>query len=98
MIDRFDKPETLFYVDPPYWGCENYYGNGVFSREDFAVLRDRLAGIKGKFIMSINDVPEIREMFRDFAIQEVPTKYSMGKEGVKPVTELLIMNYQPPKV
>lgn len=98
VIDRFDKPETLFYVDPPYWGCENYYGNGVFSREDFAVLRDRLVGIKGKFIMSINDVPEIREMFRDFTIQEVPTKYSMGKEGVKPVTELLIMNYQPPKV
>lgn len=97
VIDRFDKPETLFYVDPPYWGCENYYGNGVFSREDFGVLRDRLAGIKGKFIMSINDVPEIREMFRDFTIQRVQTKYSMGKEGVKSVTELLIMNYQPSK-
>lgn len=97
VIDRFDKPDTAFYVDPPYWGCENYYGNGVFSREDFTVLRDRLAGLKGKFVMSINDVPEIRELFKDFIIREVPTKYSMAKDGVKPVTELLIFNYEPPK-
>lgn len=98
VIDRFDKPDTVFYVDPPYWGCENYYGNGVFSREDFTVLRDRLASLKGKFVMSINDVPEIRALFKDFIIREVPTKYSMAKDGVKPVTELLIFNYEPPKV
>jgi len=97
VIERFDKPDTLFYVDPPYWGCENYYGNGVFSRDDFTVLRDLLAGIKGKFIMSINDVPEIREMFADFTIQAVPTKYSLGSSAVRRVTELLVMNYQPGK-
>lgn len=79
--------------DSIYWGCENYYGDGVFIREDFTVLRNRLANIMGKFIMSINDVPEIREMFRNFIIQDVPTKYSIGKETVKSVAELLIMNY-----
>lgn len=57
------------------------------------MLRNRLANIMGKFIMSINDVPEIREMFRNFIIQDVPTKYSIGKETVKSVAELLIMNY-----
>jgi DNA adenine methylase len=97
IIDRFDKPDTLFYVDPPYWGCENYYGNGVFSQADFTILRDRLASIKGKFVMSINDVPEIRELFKDFTIREVPTKYSMAKDRVTQVTELLIFNYDPTK-
>jgi DNA adenine methylase len=97
VIDRFDKPETFFYIDPPYWGCENYYGNGLFSRDDFTVLRDRLAQLKGKFIMSINDVPEIRELFKDFTILEVPTKYSLSQNGIKSVTELLILNYEPPK-
>ncbi len=95
VIDRFDKPDTFFYVDPPYWGCENYYGEGVFSQDDFLVLRDKLAGIKGKFIMSINDVPEIRALFKGFKIRKVPTKYSLSGSS-KPVTELLIFNFDPP--
>lgn len=98
VITRFDKPDTLFYLDPPYYGCENDYGNGMFSREDFTVLRDLLASIKGKFVMSINDVPEIRELFKDFVIREVPTKYSTAQLAATPVTELLIFNYAPPTV
>lgn len=22
------KPDTFFYLDPPYYGCEDYYGDG----------------------------------------------------------------------
>lgn len=94
VIERNDKPETLFYVDPPYYGCEDYYGNGIFSREDFTTLRDQLTRIQGKFILSINDVPEIRELFKDFTILEVPTRYSVASHSVKPVVELLIINYE----
>jgi DNA adenine methylase len=25
VLARYDRPETLFYLDPPYWGCEDYY-------------------------------------------------------------------------
>lgn len=57
----------------------------------------RLAGIEGKFVMSINNVPEIRELFKDFLIQKVATKYSVNKSENKGVTELLILNYTPPK-
>lgn len=63
VIKRYDKPETVFYIDPPYWDCEGYYGKGIFSREDFAVLAGLLAGIKGKFILSLNDTPGVRETF-----------------------------------
>jgi len=24
LIACFDRPETFFYLDPPYYGCENY--------------------------------------------------------------------------
>jgi DNA adenine methylase len=30
ILERFDKPHTFFYIDPPYYGCENYYGDGIF--------------------------------------------------------------------
>ncbi len=53
-----------FYVDPPYWDCENYYGKGLFCREDFTVLAELLGKIEGKFILSLNDKPEVRELFR----------------------------------
>jgi hypothetical protein len=47
--------------------------------------------------MSINDVPEIRELFKDFCIEEVPTTYlTAGANKQKKVTELLISNYTPP--
>jgi len=94
VVRRFDRPHTLFYLDPPYYGCENYYGKGIFSRADFAKLAELLAGIKGKFIMSINDNNEIRKLFGAFNIRRVSTRYSVGKARQKPVKELLITNYQ----
>ena len=94
IIPRYDRPGTFFYVDPPYFNCEGYYGPDIFSRDDFSRLASLLKAIQGKFIMSINDVPEIRALFKGFRIEEVSTTYSMpGAQAKKKVTELLIMNY-----
>lgn len=95
FVTRYDGPGTLFYLDPPYWGCENDYGKAMFSREDFAAMAGSLRGIKGRFILSINDVPEIRETFAGFAFREVKTTYSVGGgSGSKPErAELLISNF-----
>jgi len=96
LIPKFDKPDTFYYVDPPYYGCEDYYGDGVFYREDFEKLRDILARLQGKFILSINDVPEIRKLFKGFNIEKVDTSYiAGGADRKKRVSELLIMNYEP---
>lgn len=94
IIERFDKPNTFFYVDPPYFGCEDVYGKGLFSKDDFTKLRDQLASVKGKFIMSINNAPEIRELFKDFNLREVGTKYTISAAGSKDVVELLISNFE----
>lgn len=79
FIRRYDRPETLFYLDPPYWGCENDYGKGLFGREDFEVLADLLSTIQGRFIMSLNDRSEVRETFARFPIEAVETTYSIGR-------------------
>ncbi len=96
VLEHFDKPDTFFYLDPPYYGCEDYYGHGIFSREDFLTLKDILGNIKGKFILSINDVKEVRGLFKDYYIERVDTSYSAGgADKKKRVSELLIMNYKP---
>jgi len=94
VIVRFDKPDTFFYLDPPYYGYEDYYGPGIFSREDFLKLREILLGLKGKFILSINDAKEIRTLFKEFEIEPVGTTYTAGGANrKKQVQELLIRNF-----
>lgn len=91
-IRRYDSPETLFYLDPPYWDCEGDYGKALFSRADFARMAEQLAGIRGQFILSINDVPEIREIFGRFQVTPVTTSYTVGRAGGSPAAELLIFS------
>jgi DNA adenine methylase len=98
LIPRFDTPESFFYIDPPYFGYEDYYGSNIFQKSDFESLKEILSQVSGKFMMSINDVPEIRHLFKDFVIHEVTTKYSLNLKSPKKkdgVNELLIMNYDP---
>ncbi|BCZ75964.1 DNA adenine methylase [Novacetimonas maltaceti] len=89
LIPTYDRPRTLFYLDPPYWGCEDDYGKCLFSPDDFVRIADLLGSLKGRFIMSINDVPEIREIFGRFRIEAVETTYSIGLSK-KRAAELLI--------
>lgn len=91
FIKRYDKPATLLYLDPPYWGSEGYYGKEMFNRDDFALLADQLRGIAGRFILSINDTPGAREVFKGFRIKSVETRYSVGGGKLtKPTGELII--------
>lgn len=93
FIGRYDRPGTLFYLDPPYWGCERDYGQDVFCRDDFAALAEQLSGIKGKFLLSINDTAGAREVFARFAMRELETTYQIGgMANAKKVGELLISN------
>lgn len=41
---RTPRPGTLFYLDPPYHGCENLYGKGLFKRSDFHRLACEFVG------------------------------------------------------
>jgi DNA adenine methylase len=90
FITRYDRAGTLFYIDPPYWGTEDYYGKDLFPRDQFAKLAEHLRQIKGRFIMSINDVPQIRELFSGFDIEEVGVNYTAGGGKGTAARELII--------
>lgn len=90
FVERYDRPGTLFYVDPPYWGCEDDYGKLLFDRAQFAAIAERLGRIKGRFILSINDVPEMREVFRHFELIPVDLNYSISSGKGTAAKELII--------
>jgi DNA adenine methylase len=96
FIPRYDRPGMLFYLDPPYWDCEDDYGAGVFDRADFARLAHLLGRARGRFLLSLNDRPEVRQCFAAFRIEAVPTTYTLSTAhgGAKPVGEVLISNFE----
>ena len=79
FIPRYDRPTTLVYLDPPYWGSESDYGTGLFSGNDFEGLADKLRGIRGRFLLSVKDVPELRTAFGWADIEPIRTRYSLGE-------------------
>lgn len=92
FVDRYDRPETLFYFDPPYWGSEGDYGRELFSRDQFAQLAERLGRLKARFILSINDVPEIRDLFAAFELEAVGLDYTLAGGKPSAARELIIRN------
>ncbi len=67
VIERYDRPHTFFYLDPPYYGIKVYRQN--FIREDFTILAKVPEGLKEKFVMSINDHREVWRIFRSSALR-----------------------------
>jgi DNA adenine methylase len=92
FVRRYDRSGTLFYLDPPYFGSEGDYGAGVFGPDDFARLAELLAGIAGKFILSINDAPAVREIFASFTMAPVRTTYTVSGKA-QDAGELIISNF-----
>ncbi|RZM34387.1 MAG: DNA adenine methylase, partial [Sphingomonas sp.] len=93
VIRRYDRADALFFLDPPYDETKGY---GIeFGRDQYLAMAEQLAGIRGQFIMSINDTPFIRETFARFAIAEVETTWTLSTCAAgraKKVTELIIRN------
>lgn len=90
FIRRYDRPGTLFYLDPPYHGGERDYGPGLFARADYAVLAETLKHLQGRFIMTLNDVPEVRSLFAGFKLARVNVTYTISRNGPRRAGELII--------
>lgn len=78
FIARYDRAGTLFYLDPPYYGNEGDYGPGMFDRQQFEKMAQQLAQIRGKFVLSLNDHPDVRRIFSDFQFQEEDVRWTVG--------------------
>lgn len=90
-IKRYDRPHTLFYMDPPYWETEGY---GVdFVWEHYEAMADLLGKIKGKAVISLNDHPDIRQVFDRFHIESTDIRYTVGGGKGTEAREVLIFSW-----
>ncbi|MBY6242217.1 DNA adenine methylase [Methylosinus sp. Sm6] len=90
FLARWDRAGTLFYLDPPYFKCEHYYG-APFPREDHEALAEALSGIKGRFILSMSDTPETRSIYGRFRVESADVTYmAVGDKGGRRARELIV--------
>lgn len=95
ILKVYDRPTSLFYLDPPYHGTEKYY-NSLFSEENHILLNDLLKGIKGRFILSYNDDDFIRNLYQSFKIESVTRNNNLTgryKSQNRTYAELIISNF-----
>lgn len=93
LINKYDRVHTFFSLGPPYWNIPGYRHD--FVEQDFLDLAEILTGNKGRFLMTINYTPEIREIFKKFTLEGVQIMFSISQKTnarAKHNTELLISN------
>lgn len=92
-FEKYDRPHTFFYADPPYWQLTGY---GVeFGLDQYIKLADLMGSCSGKVMLSINDHPDIREIYKAFNIQQTEISYTVGRKTASrsKKQELIITNY-----
>jgi len=91
VVKKYNDSNTFFYLDPPYEGSKDY-SNSVNPQNVYNVVKT----IQGKFMLSYNDSPFIRDLFKEFNIHNIDTIYMLGGKGIntrRNVNEIYITNY-----
>lgn len=96
-IEKYDTPETFFYLDPPYFVADDSkYYQFVFKEADHLRLKSLCQSMKGKFILSYENDVSVREFYKEFYIEETPEVdvSSSNKSEKDIVRELVISNFK----
>ena len=77
LINKYDFDNAFFYCDPSYTIGQGYKTTSCKDFEHERLFKV-LSNIKGKFLLSYNDSEIIRELYKDFSIQEISRKNTLN--------------------
>ena len=103
-IDRYDRPTSFLYLDPPYPGNGANYKHNMRLMAEHSAIAERLAQAQGKWMLSSYDTEEVRANFRHYHI--VPIQSASGMRAADADAdgsgrkrtlnkEVLVLNYDP---
>jgi DNA adenine methylase len=100
-IKRYDSEKTVMYLDPPYPQNNAHYRYNMRRVAEHKELAERLGSVKGKWILSSYNTPEVRDIYGSSEYLTLPVRFQSGMEesyksrGRIVNSEVLIMNYKP---
>lgn len=90
---KYDRPHSFMYADPPYWQLAGY---GVdFGLDQYEKMAELMLSCKSKVMLSINDHPDMRSVFKLLNIDTTQIQYTIGnsEKSRDKKTELIVTNY-----
>ena len=92
IIKKYDSKNTLFFLDPPYEASKGLYKDYGM---DYPMMAKLLKKIKGKFLLTINDSQNIREVFKTFFLVQINVR-AQGNVGIGKNNrgELFVTNFK----
>lgn len=88
-LQRYDRPATLHYLDPPYLQTEGYGVDFPFS--EYERMAELMRGLQGRAVLSINDHPDTRRVFEGFPMVPLQIRYTVGRAGRNDAARELII-------
>lgn len=94
LCEALNSGVVSWLVDYQFPGRKNKRAYGVpFEFDQYLALAERMKTLQGKALLTINDHPDIRDVFSGFRIKSVDINYTVGGAGKgKARKELLITN------
>ncbi len=104
-IDKYDRPASFMYLDPPYPGNGANYKHNIRSMAEHSAIAERLGRVQCKWMLSSYDTEDVRTLFP--GCNFIPIRSSSGMRSSKAETrtsgrkrtlnrEVVVLNYDPP--
>lgn len=96
VIERYDRPHTLFYLDPPYWQTEGY---GVdFGWEHYQEIARLASEIEGQMLISINAHPDVHDLLGHLPHLAIDYEYTVSQGAPTHCREMVYGTWRGGKV
>lgn len=99
-INRYDRPGTVMYLDPPYPGNGVNYFHNMRDWDQHQELAERLGRTQCKWILSSYDTARIHQLYDTYRINLVSSSSGMKAKKGSPERvinrEVLITNFELP--
>lgn len=82
--------KSLLYLDPPYYVKGYQLYKNFYTYDDHLQISKIIKKLKTKWIVSYDNVPEIRSLYKDFYSKEFKLSYSAGR--VKKGNEIMFFS------
>lgn len=91
VVKRYDASDTFFYFDPPYHGTSRGYTHG---EDQLTRLAEVLPTLKGKWLLTYDDHPDVKKAFARFDQLPVKALYTLqAGDNNKFGKQLMIANF-----